>query len=115
VVLCAYAIGNAAGPFMWKKQYQPRWDHVKSCQVHHTLIASSSNHVPWAIITACFVASVILLLVLRFMLASENRRRDAEQRDDKYDEVFVTQVRDGTTVEKKVDRVRLCIHWHSSR
>lgn len=40
------------------------------------------------------------------MLASENKRRDAEQRDEKYDEVYVTQVRDGITVEKKVDRVR---------
>jgi ACS family allantoate permease-like MFS transporter len=25
VILCAYAIGNAAGPFMWKKKYQPRY------------------------------------------------------------------------------------------
>lgn len=89
VVLCAYAIGNAAGPFMWKKQYQPR------------------NHVPWAIMTACFVVSAAFLLLLRFMLASENKRRDAEQRDEKYDEVYVTQVRDGITVEKKVDRAFL--------
>lgn len=73
--------------------------------VYHVLMVSS-NHVPWAIITACFVVSAILLLVLRFMLASENRRRVAEQRDDQYDEVLVTQVKDGTTVERKVDRVR---------
>jgi len=25
IILSAYAIGNAAGPFMWKKQYQPRY------------------------------------------------------------------------------------------
>lgn len=25
VIICAYAIGNAAGPLMWKKQYQPRY------------------------------------------------------------------------------------------
>lgn len=25
IILGAYAIGNAAGPFMWKKQYQPRY------------------------------------------------------------------------------------------
>jgi MFS transporter, ACS family, allantoate permease len=71
----------------------------------------SSNHVPWAIITACLVVSAILLLVLRFMLASENTRRDVEQRDKKYDEVYVTQVADGITVEKKVDRVRV---WFQS-
>lgn len=25
IILSAYAIGNAAGSFMWKKQYQPRY------------------------------------------------------------------------------------------
>lgn len=25
IVMCAYAVGNAVGPFMWKKQYQPRF------------------------------------------------------------------------------------------
>ncbi|KAJ7827468.1 major facilitator superfamily domain-containing protein [Mycena olivaceomarginata] len=35
IILVAYGLGNAVGPFMWKKQYQPR------------------NHIPWAIITAC--------------------------------------------------------------
>lgn len=25
IILGAYAVGNAAGPFMWKKRYQPRW------------------------------------------------------------------------------------------
>lgn len=25
IILSAYAIGNAAGPFMWKAQYQPRY------------------------------------------------------------------------------------------
>lgn len=25
IVLIAYGIGNAAGPFMWKKQYEPRY------------------------------------------------------------------------------------------
>lgn len=115
IVLCAYAIGNAAGPFMWKKRYQPRFVIVRSCRFHHVLKASS-NRVPWAIITACFVASATLLLVLRVMLASENSRRDAELRDKKYDEVFVMQVKDGTTIEKKVDRVRLCysLARHSS-
>ena len=25
IILSAYAIGNAAGSFMWKKRYQPRY------------------------------------------------------------------------------------------
>lgn len=42
------------------------------------------------------------------MLAAENKKRDAEKRDDKYDDVYLPQVQaDGTTVEKKVDRVRV--------
>lgn len=63
---------------------------------------------PWAIITACSFVSALTLLALRFMLAAENKKRDAEKRDDKYDDVYLPQVQaDGTTVEKKVDRVRM--------
>ena len=88
IILCAYAIGNAAGPFMWKKRYQPR------------------NHVPWAIFSACFLASAILLLVLRFMLAAENKRRDAEPYDDTYDNIYIIGVNsDGKETRKKVDKV----------
>ncbi|KAF8954615.1 major facilitator superfamily domain-containing protein [Flammula alnicola] len=90
VILSAYAIGNAAGPFMWKKQYQPR------------------NHIPWSIISACIGACSILILLLRFMLQSENKRRDAEQRDDTYDDVYLKQeLADGTKTEKRVDRAFL--------
>ncbi|KAF9469334.1 major facilitator superfamily domain-containing protein [Collybia nuda] len=90
IVLCAYAIGNSAGQFMWKKQYVPR------------------NHVPWAIITACSFVSALTLLTLRFMLAMENKKRDAEKRDDKYDDVYISQAQaDGTTIERKVDRAFL--------
>ncbi|CAA7271463.1 unnamed protein product [Cyclocybe aegerita] len=90
IVLCAYAIGNAAGPFMWKKHYQPR------------------NHVPWAVISACIFTCAMLMLLLRFMLTSENKRRDAEKRDDTYDDVYITEVTaDGKTIEKRVDRAFL--------
>jgi hypothetical protein len=80
----------------------------------HHILTAFSNHVPWAIITACFVVSAALLLVLRFILTSENKRRDVEKRDEKYDEVYVTHIADGMTVEKKVDRVRVYFHRHSS-
>lgn len=41
------------------------------------------------------------------MLHFENKRREAEKRDDSYDDVYVTQeLADGTKTEKRVDRVR---------
>jgi hypothetical protein len=53
--------------------------------------------------------SALLLWVLRAMLAMENKRRDSENRDETYDNVYITHVNaDGTTEEKKVDKVRLC-------
>jgi len=88
IILCAYAIGNAAGPFMWLKKYQPR------------------NHIPWAILSACSFACAILILALRFMLVAENKRRDAEPYDDKYDNIYIIDTDpDGKVTEKKVDKV----------
>lgn len=90
IVLCAYAIGNAAGPFMWKRRYQPR------------------NHTPWAIIAVCLFVSAMLLLILRFMLRSENKRREAEERDDAYDNMYISQqLPDGTKTKKHLDRAFL--------
>jgi MFS transporter, ACS family, allantoate permease len=89
IILCAYAIGNAAGPFMWLKKYQPR------------------NHIPWAILSACSFVSAILVLVLRFTLAAENKRRNAEPYDDAYDNIYIIGTdSDGKTTEKKVNKVR---------
>ncbi len=40
------------------------------------------------------------------MLATENKRRDMNQHDDTYDDVYVTHVNaDGTTEKRKVDKV----------
>jgi hypothetical protein len=92
IIFSAYAIGNAAGPFMWKKRYQPR------------------NHVPWAVISACIGACAVLILALRFMLHSENKRRETEKKDDSYDDIYITQeLPDGTKTEKRVDRAFLDI------
>ena len=66
------------------------------------------NHVPWAVISACMFACLLLLLLLRFMLASENQRRGAEQRDERYDVVYIAQeLPDGTRLEKRVDKAFL--------
>ncbi|KAF8197567.1 major facilitator superfamily domain-containing protein [Pholiota molesta] len=90
MVLSGYSIGNIAGPFMWKKRYQPR------------------NHVPWTIIAACIGACIVLILLLRFMLRSENKRRDTERRDDSYDEVYIKEeLADGTINKRHVDKAFL--------
>lgn len=85
IVLCSYAVGNAVSQFMWKTQYQPR------------------NHVPWAVITSCNFAAGIALVVLRFMFASENRKREQET-PDKHDAVYVL---DESGAERKVDKAFL--------
>lgn len=65
-----------------------------------------SNHPPWTIIAVTNFVSALTLLSLRYMLVTDNKRRNAEKRDDTYDDVYITQaLPDGTTVEKKVDRV----------
>ncbi|KAG1725804.1 MFS general substrate transporter [Suillus paluster] len=87
IMLSAYCIGNAVGPFMWKAQYKPRY------------------HVPWAVIGACYVICPILLLVIRAVLARENRIRDAEPVDDSEEEYVIERLtEDGKRVEVKVDK-----------
>ncbi|KAH9049317.1 MFS general substrate transporter [Lactarius hengduanensis] len=87
VMLSAYCVGNAAGPFMWQAKYKPR------------------NHVPWIIIGICYVTCMLLLFAIRVLLSGENKRRDAEPLDDAYDNVFVTRIdEDGKRVEVKVPK-----------
>ena len=87
IVMVGYCIGNIAGPFMWKKEYQPR------------------NRVPWTVITVSSFISCILLLVIRWILARENKRRDQEQHDSKYDEVYIAT--DGVGGEKDVEKKKV--------
>ncbi|KAH9991574.1 hypothetical protein BJV77DRAFT_1006940 [Russula vinacea] len=42
IMLSAYCIGNAAGPFMWRAKYKPR------------------NHVPWIVAGVCYLTSLVL-------------------------------------------------------
>ncbi|KAI0724647.1 MFS general substrate transporter [Fomitopsis betulina] len=87
IMLIGYCVGNAAGPFMWQAQYLPR------------------NHVPWMIIGICYLCCMVLLLVIRCVLARENKRRDREPKDTKYDSVFVEiMLADGTKVERRVEK-----------
>ncbi|EIW80168.1 MFS general substrate transporter [Coniophora puteana RWD-64-598 SS2] len=87
ILLSAYCVGNAAGPFMWLEKYKPR------------------NHVPWIVIAVCYIACPLLLLLLRYILARENSRRDAEPEDDAYEEVYIERLsEDGKLVQVRVDK-----------
>ncbi|EMD34999.1 hypothetical protein CERSUDRAFT_85745 [Gelatoporia subvermispora B] len=87
IMLIAYCVGNAAGPFMWQAKYTPR------------------NHIPWAIIGICYLICPGLLLIIRWLLARENKRRDAEPLDDTYDDVYIEVITpEGKRVERKVDK-----------
>ncbi|KAF8637407.1 hypothetical protein AX17_002902 [Amanita inopinata Kibby_2008] len=90
IVLVAYGIGNAAGPFMWKQKYVPR------------------NRVPWSIITACNFAAGVILLIIRVVLSRENKKRNAEKRDEAFDDVYIRKVMsDGTVADVRVDKAFL--------
>jgi MFS transporter, ACS family, allantoate permease len=92
IMLCAYCIGNAVGPQMWKEQYKPRY------------------HVPWSIISACYIALPAIMFLLRWMLKRENARRDAEPRDTTYDNIYIRRTDDeGKTIEVKVAKVYILV------
>ncbi|KAF8350493.1 major facilitator superfamily domain-containing protein [Amanita rubescens] len=90
ILLVAYGLGNAVGPLMWELKYAPR------------------NRVPWSIIAGCNIAAAITILILRIVLARENIKRDTEERDYIYDDVYIKKkLPDGTTIEAKVDKAFL--------
>ncbi|THH04217.1 hypothetical protein EW145_g5684 [Phellinidium pouzarii] len=90
IMLIAYCVGNALGPQMWLQKYSPR------------------NLVPWVVITICYVICPMLLMLLRYILNAENKRRDKEPLDDTYDDVWVKVTdENGKLVEKKVDKAFL--------
>lgn len=87
LVMIGYAIGNAVGTQYWKKKYQPR------------------DHVPWAILSACWFASMVIMLITRFYLARQNANREREEHDSTYDDTYISQG-DGEKA-LKVDKVRI--------
>ncbi|KAG1741544.1 MFS general substrate transporter [Suillus paluster] len=87
IMLSSSCIGNLAGPFLWKAQYKPRY------------------HIPWAVIGACTITCSILLLVIRVVLARENRIRDTEHLDVIEEEYIIERItEDGRRVEVKVEK-----------
>ena len=62
---------------------------------------------PWTIVGITYVICPLLLLLIRVLLARENRKRDAEPADDKYDDLYIEVVLpDGTRTQRRVDKVR---------
>ncbi|KAG9308683.1 MFS general substrate transporter [Chiua virens] len=104
IMLSAYCIGNAAGPFMWQAKYKPRYGcALLTCHDRHYIPDSRRNHIPWIIIGICYIICPLLLLAIRWLLGRENARRDAEPIED--DEFFIEkEMDDGTRVQVKVDK-----------
>ncbi|PBK67069.1 MFS general substrate transporter [Armillaria solidipes] len=87
IMLSAYCIGNAVGSLMWAEKYKPR------------------NRVPWAIMGVCVVFRILTLLGIRYLLSTENRRRDAEPVDTAYADVYIERLREDGVMEKvRVDK-----------
>ncbi|TFK22098.1 membrane transporter [Coprinopsis marcescibilis] len=90
IVLISAYLGTAVGPFMWRKEYQPR------------------NRIPWLIIALCVIVGALMLLALRIMLYFENKRRDNQPRDTSYDEMYMKkEEEDGTIIKQRVDKAFL--------
>ena len=68
----------------------------------------ASNHIPWIIAAICLLSCISLTLSIRIMLARENKQRDAEPRDESFDNVYVVKIDDdGNRTEVKVSKVRV--------
>ncbi|KAL5498398.1 hypothetical protein ACEPAH_2540 [Sanghuangporus vaninii] len=68
ILLIAGTLGNALGPQMWLDKF------------------AASYHAPWAFIAVCYSTTAVLLLVQRYMLKRENKKRDREPPHHTYDD-----------------------------
>lgn len=57
--LMAYCVGNLIGPQLWQSQYSPQ------------------NIIPWSIILVSYFLCIPIAYTLHYLMAKENRRRDA--------------------------------------
>ena len=79
-----------------------------------TIDVVSSNRVPWIIIGICYLSCMVLFFSIRTYLARENKRRDAEPRDNSYDDLYVARTDEkGNRVEVKVSKVGIHPHWEA--
>lgn len=69
---------------------------------------------PTPVITICYTLCPLTLLTIRFRLACENKRRDAEPKVDENDDAYIEEILDdGTKIERKVDKVGVAAHSHA--
>ena len=56
-----------------------------------------------------------LLLIIRYFLSTENKRRDREQLDNSYDDVYIERIgKDGQVERVKVDKVKNVLDFDSN-
>ncbi|KAM0755854.1 MFS general substrate transporter [Meredithblackwellia eburnea MCA 4105] len=87
--LVGYCVGNLIGPQIWQAKYAPR------------------NVPPWITVIVAYTIAPALLLVIRYILAAENKRRDAAKgtasATDEEDVVDIKHA-DGTVTVERVDK-----------
>ncbi|KAK0190411.1 major facilitator superfamily domain-containing protein [Armillaria mellea] len=94
IMLSAYCIGNAVGPLMWAEKFKPR------------------NRVPWAIMGVCVVFRILTLLGIRYLLSTENRRRDGEPVDTAYADVYIERLKEDGRYGEGSRRQGMSVHCY---
>ena len=57
---------------------------------------------------------MLLMFLIRVMLVRENKRRDAEPRDESFDNVHIVKIdENGNRTEVKVSKVCVCSQWET--
>ena len=90
IFLIGYSLGQVLCTQFWKAQYKPR------------------NYVPWSICLTSYVCDIAIILLIRYVLNKENKRRDALQAESTHaqdEHGYVERVdSDGQVVRQKVDK-----------
>jgi ACS family allantoate permease-like MFS transporter len=108
-MLSAYCVGNLVGPQMWQEQYKPRyvWIRVFKYFGFQRFTPMCRNRIPWIVITISYFLCPVILLVIRFRLSRENKKRDMEPKVEQTEDAYIEEVlEDGTKVERRIDKVR---------
>jgi ACS family allantoate permease-like MFS transporter len=64
------------------------------------------NRIPWIVITISYFLCPVILLIIRFRLSRENKKRDLEPKVEEAEDAYIEEVlEDGTKVERRIDKV----------
>ncbi|KII87568.1 hypothetical protein PLICRDRAFT_162273 [Plicaturopsis crispa FD-325 SS-3] len=89
IFLTGYALGQILCTQFWREEYSPAF------------------LVPWGICMASYVADIVLVLIIRYVLARENRRRDGLQVDGNGREIESFGYIDSTDAMGHIIRVKI--------